>query len=425
MEFAGRLPSVLFGTLTIPLVFLFAKRVSKDNRVALLATFLTVFLLVEIAWSRQAREYQQFQFFSLLSLYLFYIATQTEKKWYLVPTALATVCTLLSHQFGPTLIVVFLIYTLVTNPWKVRRIFTKGWLFSWRGIVLLLLLGVPLLLLELDLLSSLGVPSISSLQDRLDYSFWGGAYLVYLLRDLPIILLLAIAGAVILRRRDRSAFWLLIIAFVVPLYFVSCHLEGAMADRYIYSLLPIIFVLCALALVRIGATPHHLAGKRIPGVLIAGLLACLILLSSDFVLAPQRMYYDFDRIMQLPDFRTAYDFIDENRSDGDTVIDAWPVVGALYLEAEPDYCLIDNYVIGVGSGRGFERYTGVPYIGTEGLPTVVQENGTGWLAVDTWAWENSLSSEEREFIDQNMALSYEEPPTTGKKGEMLVYRWGT
>ncbi|MFA5367621.1 MAG: glycosyltransferase family 39 protein, partial [Dehalococcoidia bacterium] len=118
-ELAARLPSVIFGTLTIPLVFFFARRIG-GTRTALIAAFIVTFLAIEIAWSRQARMYQQLQFFYMLSLYLFYLFTQKRSNKLLILTFIATVCTALSHTFGFSIFLVLPAWLALANIRSIR-----------------------------------------------------------------------------------------------------------------------------------------------------------------------------------------------------------------------------------------------------------------------------------------------------------------
>ncbi|MFX0114273.1 MAG: glycosyltransferase family 39 protein [Candidatus Hodarchaeota archaeon] len=72
-EISLRLPSVLFGTLSIPLVYIFTARIQRSNNVAnqpiLAAALLTIFPL-HIAVSREAKEYALLAFLVLLVMFL-------------------------------------------------------------------------------------------------------------------------------------------------------------------------------------------------------------------------------------------------------------------------------------------------------------------------------------------------------------------
>jgi len=118
-EFAARLPSVLFGTLTIFLVYLMGLKWG-NRRIAIIAAILVAFSVWEIAWSRQARMYQQLQFFYLLSLFTFYEFTNNKSIKWLILLAFSVIGAVLSHVFGYILIIVFLVY-LVTSTLKEHK----------------------------------------------------------------------------------------------------------------------------------------------------------------------------------------------------------------------------------------------------------------------------------------------------------------
>jgi hypothetical protein len=73
-EFSARLISVIFGTLTIILIYFVGKKISGNNKtIGLAAALIYSFSLWSIAWSREARFYQMYQFFSLLTIYFFWL----------------------------------------------------------------------------------------------------------------------------------------------------------------------------------------------------------------------------------------------------------------------------------------------------------------------------------------------------------------
>lgn len=67
-EFWARFPSVIFGTLSIPLIYVFARKYFNKN-VGLLAATLMTFSQYLVFWSRISRNYVIFSFFFLLFLY--------------------------------------------------------------------------------------------------------------------------------------------------------------------------------------------------------------------------------------------------------------------------------------------------------------------------------------------------------------------
>ena len=69
-DFAARLPSVLFGMLTILLAYLIGKEYSKYG--GLMAAALTAIFFLEVSFSREARYYQLFQLAFFATLYFVY-----------------------------------------------------------------------------------------------------------------------------------------------------------------------------------------------------------------------------------------------------------------------------------------------------------------------------------------------------------------
>jgi len=413
-EFAPRLPSILFGALTIPLVFIFARKVT-NNKAALIAAAITAFLMIEIGWSRQARMYQEFQFFYILSLYLFYRYTQTERKRDLVFATFATICAILSHRFGLSLILIFLIYALVHNMGSIKGIFSWEFLFSRKAIISVLCVAAVVALLE----GGLGI--VSSVWNEMGVDFNLHAYLGYLSSTIPVISLVAVLGAGVLLRRDRQAPLLLVLAVTVPLYLLSFHIS-LRGERYLYYLLPVMFVLFSFAVVWLGELLPRLKGGRVPGIALAVAIMGLVFYSSSFVFAPQRLYYDFDTTIQQPDFKRAYAFVEQERSGDDVVIDAWPVVGILYLRSAPDYCLISKYVDDPEGSGPEEKFTGIPYIQDVGmLEDIVEDNEAGWLVVDSYGWE-MLSDDTIAFISGNLTR-HPEGSSEGERGGIMVYGW--
>ena len=80
-EFFARFPSVIFGLLTIVLVYFIGKEYSKTGGI-ISALFMSVFYL-EVFFSRQARYYQLFQLAFFACLYLLYKSKGNQKYLYL------------------------------------------------------------------------------------------------------------------------------------------------------------------------------------------------------------------------------------------------------------------------------------------------------------------------------------------------------
>ena len=415
-EFSARLPSILFGTLTIPLAFFFAKRIA-DKRIALITAFLVTFSILEIAWSREARMYQQLQFFYILSLYSFNEFTQRRSNRYLVLTILSTICTILSHSFGFSLILIYLIYPLLTNIKSIRKCLSKEFLLN-RQILILAFCAVALLALG-EILSGIfsnvwGV--------RINYFT---EYSGYLKQTFPIILYLAIIGAIIFLRKDYRPSLLLILAMIIPFYFICFHIK-LLGFRYLYLMLPLFFIFFSYAITYLSTSIPKGKIRPIVSSILILIILFLTVYSPGFNFTPQSIYYLEPRAPQ-PNFKQAYNYINENMSDGDIIIDTWPAVGKFYLKRAPDYWLAFDIAglrgeYSVEEDKSREFYTNTLIIkDLDMLESIIVENQSGWLVIDGLA-KSRLQPSTTEFIEQNLTY-YERGSSRSIAGEIRVYGW--
>ncbi|OGO29717.1 MAG: hypothetical protein A2Z16_08560 [Chloroflexi bacterium RBG_16_54_18] len=84
-EISIRFPPLVFGLMSIGLIYLLGKRYS-DTRISLFAAFLLATSLVHISYSREARPYSIVFFSILLSIYSFYkiVEDGSRRKWYII-----------------------------------------------------------------------------------------------------------------------------------------------------------------------------------------------------------------------------------------------------------------------------------------------------------------------------------------------------
>ncbi|MCL5070904.1 MAG: glycosyltransferase family 39 protein [Actinobacteria bacterium] len=107
-EVSLRFPSAFFGTLTIPLIFIFIKDLLNNKYIALLASIIVAFNAWQIEFSREVRQYSEFQFFYLLSVYLFYRGFFKEEKKFKIAALVFIFLTTIIHELGFTLIFLFI-----------------------------------------------------------------------------------------------------------------------------------------------------------------------------------------------------------------------------------------------------------------------------------------------------------------------------
>jgi uncharacterized membrane protein len=120
-EFALRLPAVLFGVARIPLIYALGRSLF-DRRVALLSAVLLTFAVWDIEVSRTARMYSMFGGFYLLSLYVFYRGYFLGHKAARIVAPCIIALTVLVHELGATLVLLFLVPLLVREYRMTRPI---------------------------------------------------------------------------------------------------------------------------------------------------------------------------------------------------------------------------------------------------------------------------------------------------------------
>ena len=97
-EFALRSLSAVFGTLSLPVFYLLAKKVLKDGTATALAFWLFAFSMRQIWYSREARAYEAGSFFALVALLGLMVFLEKRSAWALVTIVLSSALTLYLHN---------------------------------------------------------------------------------------------------------------------------------------------------------------------------------------------------------------------------------------------------------------------------------------------------------------------------------------
>ncbi|WP_135388998.1 glycosyltransferase family 39 protein [Methanolobus halotolerans] len=428
-EFAGRFPSVIFGILTVILAYHIGS-VWGNKRIGVIAAFLVAFSVWEIAWSRQARMYQQLQFFYLLSLYLFYeyISHREKKHLYLLIASFAA--TILSHVFGYTLIVVFLVFLAVSAMKQKRSIDIHE-----KRVALYIIL---IFLFLLGMAYQKGVIS-QILHTQVNYY---DEYIYFLKKSLGFSLFLAIPGVTVLMNRDWSKGLLLTLSVVIPFYLIFFHVL-LFGIRYLYFVIPIVFIFAAFFLDFMIEYIFHTAcrksdfsgagageGKKTfsslkasvkPLVYSVTLIALIVFmhLSPAFTFMPKNDY-DLGPNAPRSDFRTAYSYVNSHMQPEDVIVSTWTAPAQFYL-GKNDYWLTFNV-----DGTGFESFTikngsrdkyanSIVLKNTGMLENVTQNHTRGWIVTDNLAW-HKLSPQSKDFIETGTQQELE-------YSNIRVYMW--
>ena len=236
-EFFARFVSVIFGILTILLVYFIGKEYSKSAGI-FCALFMSVFFM-EVFFSRQARFYQLFQLAFFASLYFLY--KSKEKLIYLLPALVCFFAAIDTHLEGLILAPFFILYILYFNK--------KQWFLS-------IFPAIPLIgkLIPASRLSTVSIDAISDYASQYFSYFGNTLYLLILfvpgliwgfIRKKRLTLTLIIPALVTLIGVFSLQTFALryVYFFVFPLLLFSGLLFSFLYDRYGKLMLVPIFIL--------------------------------------------------------------------------------------------------------------------------------------------------------------------------------------
>ncbi len=193
-EFAVRFPSMVWGVLSILILF---KIVSLffDQRTALLASFFMSISMLQVLFSQEARMYSLFTFLSLLSTYFFfclYLKKSRTYLWYGLFILLAGYTNYIAF-FLP------LFYTFYLGWRKVEPSFYRQW---WKVHLLLFFLFLPLLPIVYEQFSIINDGLAETLAERGVPLFlsWLGLFFF----TLPLVAILALLAFLLwLQKKER------------------------------------------------------------------------------------------------------------------------------------------------------------------------------------------------------------------------------
>lgn len=434
-EFSARLPSVIFGTLTIPLVYMIGEKL-WNRKLALIAAFFITFSVIEITWSRQARMYQQLQFFYLASIYLFYEFNRNyqERKnknkinLYLVLTILSFSAAILSHEFGYMLIMTLVPWFIIVNFKEIKNgrkdfVYTRN-IFGF-FISMLFIIFIISKLLKYDVPKTIYNLILDNRINSIDYL---DAYIYIITENFSIFFYLAIIGALFYLKKDWMRASLLIISFGIPFYIISNYVNTP-ATRYLYFIFPLLLILSSyffVFLIELAQYYREDVSEKLGSILIVSIVIfmLLIMLYSPrvFMIKPQE---DLDLGVNAPraDFKMAYTYIKENMHGSDVIIDTWPAISLFYMGKSDYWLAFEAFGLGLGTDRlsrnngSNEVYANASMINNvDMLKDVTAKSDRGWIVIDNTAWIR-ISLEIKEYITDHFQIERTD-------GNIVIYSWG-
>jgi uncharacterized membrane protein len=436
---AMRLPSIIECLLTLPLFYGVACSMFQ-RRAALLATAMLAFSPYTLRWATEARMYQQAQLMVVVVIYLFYKALQARRRpRYVYLAVVALLAMYLSHE-----------ETFIVFPGMVLCILLEGWrsrapgqrlpwmMYSkhWWWAALLAAVGIGLQVMIVAGTHPVVLGTDQSQTPLLHLSTLNVRYYLLLLFQPsaingaePFIVLnvvLALAAFLLgIRRNDGRVIYigLLLITSLLTL----ALLLSLYSDRYLYPILPTVYLLAAQALLTgldglwkyvrvLIARQHFRPGARLttqePPFLLMRLLLGFVttLVCASFLIAPLLPVGNFSIFLsrvtgssyhrQLNDYDAAAQYVHEHWRPGDVVIAVAPAITVNYYVGHLDYFFSLDRALYLFEKNGdvTDTPTGTkPLFNMDDFRAVLNTHSRVWVISDNGGYQHQLNRE-RNFV---------------------------
>ena len=422
-EFSARIVSVIFGTLTIPLVYLLGKELGK--RTGIIATFLITISVFEIAVAQEARMYAQFQFFYLLTAYLFYISLKKNNSKLLLLSGISFILAWYSHVLSLLFIPVAVTYIALCK----RKEFLKNKYFIYATLGVLGLAFVYLIVTgktPLDYLPS-NVPTWAQ-HTVLHYVFADVLSTLFILVLISSTISLLLWKLEILEIKDQLYFMM---NFFIP--FVILCIYPWKYFKYAIFIFPFLVILAsnAIDIYVIQNRIDNVVCTRISNVfklknvLVRNMkiVIIFILITLLLIQISSDLYGISQDTFQLSEgnWKKGGEFVKEHLGTEDKIATTISLT-TLYYVGQVDYLVWQHEFINYtnSAGESVDLYSGIVILDNYDLFVQKVNTGKGWLIVDQFRLDAYwIDPKVRDYIRNNMTYYPE-----GSDETIEVYSWG-
>jgi 4-amino-4-deoxy-L-arabinose transferase-like glycosyltransferase len=453
-EFAARLPSALFGTLSVVLVFLIARKFF-GTPVGLLSALFLALSPFQIAWSRECRMYSAFQFLYLFGFYSFYAGFEgfsnssgkkiglpsnwaisrlldrwnMDLRWLVCAAFIFFISYSLQRltAFFGISVFVYCLFFGVAAYFKEQKGGVVKSKYFWT--LLTIIVGAAIVLI-LD-------PSfVQRIKHMLFFSpNWASArksmpllYADFLASGplFPIGVLFILGSVQIMTRASKTGIYTLV-CILVPLGIISLFYSELRGNRYIFNIFALIIMIASYALYNF----FDSEAKRLSDLcntfdwsrykkIATGVLVGIVLLafSTSFVLYGYRVIIDYygkegPLALEHNDWKKAHSYVSRLSTDKDILITTNPLAAHFYQFDNIEYMLAkkaDDYHL-------FDLKH-IPDLKT--LTSILLENPRGWIVTDPDRFISNAHTEKevRTFIQTRLVKH-----RTPSKMRLLIFSW--
>ncbi len=437
-QLTARYASLLFGLLALPLTFWVARRWFSPA-VGLLAVTGLVVAPAAIEWSSRARMYALLQLLILLTLWLAYEGfSQNKVRWRWAALAAylgATLAHFGAVALAPPLVVAGLVVGWPKPGWRGLR---KLWP---EAVALLVILAVAFLVKRAGQPKGIeplaagnaltGIGQVFAIYSDFSFNIIGGWVSIspfYLtLPGLIFSIFVVIAVVMSVRQISRSASRELSRALRSPDLFLSLILLTATLemvlmvsphrrdDKYLFMLLPVLFLLGARGMVVVGTRLRQFIGRQ-PAGLVFTLITAGLILTFSHPAVQARLANTGD------DYEAAFAFVQSRWQPGDKILTGTPAAAALYLGQNDFYSVQRgggyDYRILTIAGQPVDRWLASPAIRTEAELHDTLADHNVWLVLERWG----LQSEYYDLpFQQQLLAQTDEIPEAEAQGIFVLH----
>jgi 4-amino-4-deoxy-L-arabinose transferase-like glycosyltransferase len=412
-EFSARIVSVVFGTLIIPIAYLFGKEL-ENKRVGIIAALLITFSAFEILWAREARMYAQFQFFYLLTAYLFYISIKKGSSKLFLFSGLSFIFAWYSHVLSLCFIPVAVTYVLLCKRMEFLK--NKNLVYATSGI-----LGIAVVYMILTDKTPLDYYPLTASQ----------LFTLFVLVVISSIILLLLWKLGLYKNKNPLVY--LMLNFFIP--FIILSISPWKTVRYSFFIFPFLILLASSAIdfyaVRNWGNNNNAIctqtskAFRVKSELVKNIktIITVILILLLFIQVSSDIYYvshdSYTFYHDCPEnWKKGCEFVKEHLDEDDKIATNMPLA-TLYYVGRVDYDIPKGFKDIANNGTFTDSGTGVIVLNNYSLFMQKVKTEKGWLIVDRHRLNEYFTETVRDYIRNNMTFYPE-----GSDETIEVYSWG-